>query len=323
MIIDSHIHLDTISSKFGKKPVDVDFDSVIKHIRDNNLDAAVLIYRDYSKILRIHELFPQLRIIGLYWTDIPVNSKEMNKYKEQVIMQLQKEFCYGIKLHNRGLFEQEGLSDIYQDLRKRGASDIHPASFLNYDNRYLFDILRVIPDNRIVLCHTQGGNTSLLNAGTMTKMIVSFPRLKFMIGHGGSYGKNDIAAVDPDYSRAEPRYRWFLNLLSLRSAAALVKSFVNVYIDNTIIAPVKVKGKFFNITDRVVVGTDFGITHSGTDLMKMYEKIKLYKTDFDYNIMNQRFIEWIDTDWKILSEQQIELNKRQKFIYYDNQIDFI
>lgn len=303
MILDGHIHVDEVCSslRHPDREHSIDVEDTIKYLRNCNLDCAVIMYRKYSTLEYIHEQVPNCRIIGLKWVDIPLNNSYFKKISNTILEDIDKPLFSGLKLHDLRVFDKQMLSDC-------GLNNSNYTKYHNYTNKYVKKLINILKPNQIVLYHLQGCHNS--NPWNLVHLFCYCKHVKHIIGHAGCYGNLNV--VPPTHyliNNSDTDLRYFHSVLSLQNSIELVNLFPHVYLDNTIPFPVNIKCKLINMTDKFIFGTDFD-TYSRaskhTIITEQYKLIEQKIPNINFDEINNRFINWIDTDNSILFNQSVK-----------------
>lgn len=203
MKFDDHIHLGNIWGNKRTETIRTSVKEVKEYIQSNELTHCCILYTDYHEFLELKNELPDVTFYGCKWvTDF-----------ENLV--LDKKAC-GIKLHS-----------------SRG-----PQGPIDYVDRRMNGLLEQLPDNYIVYFHT---SEMLSTKSQSTPLVVfthaiKFPKLKFIVGHSGSFGLRTFYPTNKD----KPGYKACLKIALLsecmvETAITGADKLKNVYLDSSLL----------------------------------------------------------------------------------------
>lgn len=264
--LDMHLHLGEVYGSKKGKTFFVSAQEMYDFIIKSELTHALIIYSDIKYAKELQNIITENnKIIKLFLFKWVTNLND-KKLDEEAI---------GVKFHH-----------------VRGG-------VIDYDSREFKNYLKILPDNYKVLMHTQS-TTVVDNAARpmiVAKYAISFPNLKFIVGHAGVFGFKSYYPKDTNGRFYKDYYYMALQMEHLVREAVLVANKVeNIWLDiSSLFSITHYKSHIILETDKFGFGTDYPFNSPYSKVIKQEVLLRKIKADIDIENIHNRSIQYLES----------------------------
>lgn len=244
---DIHVNLGSFpGSKRGKKQRYISPEEMNEYFITHSITHSLVLYnRDEYKLL---ETLGKLTKTKVYGVQCIMGTKDSpTDITKPLNLDIGKPYVSGIKIASHRGWWTDG-KEIW--------------SGIQYTNPLIQKLLKTLPENTIISLHMQGTSnlTNTSNPMFVANMASKFPKLKWVMNHGGDYGPALQVAI-PSRKRfieGPGKPNWHRNVthrMAILSGLICSERFYNVFIDSSCYTVPK--GEYYKDFTQWCVGSDY------------------------------------------------------------------